>query len=71
MKVEYLRAWEDGHWDTETHDVPDEDIERLKYPDTAGDDAETLTKWAGLNLAPQTQYRRVVLWAVYSLPETA
>jgi hypothetical protein len=69
VRVEFLRAWEDGHWDTETHNVPHAEL--VKRSD-AGDDDWTLQAWAREHLAVQTQYRRVVLWAVYCIdPEGA
>ena len=56
MKVEFLRAWEDQTWDTEVIDVP-----------TMLQDDTTLMDWANTNLAPQTQYRKVVLFTVYAI----
>lgn len=64
MIVEFLRAWEDHTWDTEIVTVPDTDLESIKVT-PAGDDAETLAKWAGEHLSGQTQYRKVILWSVY------
>lgn len=66
MTVEYLRAWEDGTWDTLRVDVPEAELEPIKVTD-AGDDAETLTRWAGLNLRDQTCHRKVIMWAVFSI----
>lgn len=64
MRVEYLRAWEDGHWDTEIHEIPEDQLVKCTE---AGDDENTLGIWARAYLMPQTQYRRVVLWAVYAV----
>lgn len=62
MRVEYLRAWEDGTWDTQIVDVPEAEL--IKRTE-AGDDDQTLQAWAREHLMPQCQYRRVVLFAVY------
>jgi hypothetical protein len=67
MRVEYLRAHENGTWDTEVIEVPLEDLTDLKVTE-AGDDAETLTRWAMEHVSGLTKNRRVVLWAVYALP---
>lgn len=60
-RVEFLRAWDDGTWDTHIYEVPPK-----LFHEKATDDARV--EWAHRVLGPQAQYRRVVLWAVYSLP---
>jgi hypothetical protein len=52
-RIEFLLADEDHTWRTKVFDVPD--------------DTPDLLQWAHEHLAVQAQYRRVVLWAVYSL----
>ena len=64
MTVEYARLWEDGHWDTETVEIPEDELTKRS---DAGDDDWTLQSWARTHLAPQCQYRRVVLFAVYAV----
>lgn len=54
MKVEYLIAWEDGTWTTETFDVP------IDTPDNH--DAET---WMQDGPALTAAYRKAVYWGVY------
>lgn len=68
MLVEFLRAWENGTWDTQRVDVPDAELADCKVTE-AGDDTETLGRWARQHLADQAQYRRVVVWTVYCLPD--
>lgn len=58
QKVEFLMAQEDHTWDTETVDVPT----RL------GHDREKVLLWAEKYLAGQAQYRKVVMWGLYSFP---
>lgn len=66
MKVEYLLADEDGTWRTEIIDVPEEELTKRS---DAGDDDWTLQAWAREHLTTQAQYRRIVLFAVYSIPD--
>lgn len=53
-QVEFLRAWSNGTWDTEFHNVPKQ-MDPQEFADT--------------HLSRQAQYRDVVLWAVYSIPQ--
>lgn len=55
--VEYLVALDDQRWDTVLVDSVPESI--------ADDDRAGLVAWAEANLAPQAQYRNVVLWQLY------
>lgn len=58
-RVEFLRAWDDGSWDTQICEV---------HPYLTHEKAtdEHLVEWANKVLGVQAQYRKVVLWAVYS-----
>lgn len=58
MKVEYLLAYDDNRWETMVVDVPFQTLNR-----------ETLVDWAEKNLAGQAQYRKVVLFTLYSILE--
>jgi hypothetical protein len=60
MKIEYLIAKDDRTWDTIIEEVPE----------SVGTDREALVKWAEDNLAGQSQYRNVVLFAVYCVLES-
>ena len=57
--VELLRAWEDGTWDVESYNCPDD-------PCADDFDAKAIA-WAQNELAPMECYRKVVLWAVYAV----
>lgn len=65
LKVEYLAADEDGTWRLVKVEIPDAELEAVGKVTEAGDDAETLIRWAGAHLRDQAQYRRIVLWAPY------
>lgn len=58
-RVEFARLWEDQTWDTEVFDVP--------IDATAADADGQAMAWCDANLRDQAQYRKVVLWVVYSL----
>ncbi|RJQ25419.1 hypothetical protein C4565_08340 [Candidatus Parcubacteria bacterium] len=60
FRVEFLRAWDDGTWNTEIYEVHP----RLSHEKATNDN---LIEWANRVLGTQAQYRKVVLWAVYSL----
>jgi hypothetical protein len=60
MKIEFLRAWEDGLWDTVVMTVPD----HVAF----GDDDGPVVRWAQQGPGQEIQNRKVVLWAVYSRP---
>ena len=62
MKVEFLRAWDDNTWDTEIIDLPE--FQQCGDTPDAG-----MVDWANNNLATQAQYRKVVLFAVYAIPD--
>lgn len=68
MTVEFLRAWEDGTWDTQIVEVPEAEL--LDRRSNAGDDDWTLQSWARTHLGDQAQYRRVVCWALYAVYDT-
>ena len=55
-RIQYLTANENGTWDTLT----------VYVPASVGTKREALVKWAESNLAPQAQYRKIVLFALYS-----
>jgi len=66
-KVEFIKAFENGLWETEVIQVPDDELEH--GPGTWEFETEVM-KWALENLWGQTQYRDVVYWGVYnSSPE--
>ena len=59
-RVEFLVAWDDGTWTTTIEEVP---------PTV---DSGNAVQWADETLAPQAQYRKAVLFALYNLnPEGA
>ena len=57
-RVEYLRAWEDGTWDTT--------VERVQYDHSLEeqDIIAALTEWAYDHLATETRHRKVVFFGV-------
>lgn len=57
MKIELLLAHEDGMWTTEIFDCPDE-LDR--------NDLNAVENWLTEELYGQTQYRKIVLFAVYN-----
>lgn len=57
--VEFLRAWEDGTWDVESYDCP-EDSEAPDF------EAKAMA-WCLKALAPKSSYRKVVSWSVYAI----
>lgn len=68
MRVEFLRAWEDGTWDTEVIEVPSItcDVDNGVDFDDEVTVTDNLICWANKILLPQEKYRKLALLAVYS-----
>lgn len=66
MKVEFALLHENGSWDARTFTVPDEELQKRS---DGGDDDWTLQAWAREHLAPQTQYRKIVCFALLGVVE--
>lgn len=62
MKVEFLLAYDDNTWATETLDVP------VSFEDFYREDDKVFQPFIRETLG-YTKYRKVVLMAVYSIPE--
>ena len=79
MKIEFIKAYEDGTWSTEVIDVPNEVTKEVIIDDTGGTrvveqqmdhssphwDA-AIINWCHNKLYTQTQYRKVVYWGIYN-----
>jgi len=67
MKVEFLKAYDDGTWDTEIIDIPEKVFSGFQSVPLGSPGWKTIVmNWAETKLAQQTQYRNVVLWAIYN-----
>lgn len=64
MKVEFIKAHEDGTWTTEVIDVPDEITKDIDFTSPQWDSA--VIAYCHDSLASRTQYRKVVYWGIYN-----
>ena len=67
MKIEFLKAYEDGTWDTEELEVPDDVFSRLRPHSDKWESA--ITHWVTVNYGTMAEHRKVVLWSIYHIPE--
>jgi len=65
MRVEFIKASEDGTWDTETIEVPEGAVKSQLITGSPKWTA-AVQQWAQIKLAGQTQYRKVVYWGIYN-----
>jgi hypothetical protein len=64
MKVELIKAHEDGTWNTEVVSIPDSVTEGIAFTSSEWDSA--IIAWCHDELALQAQYRKVVYWGIYN-----
>ena len=64
MKVEFIKCHEDGTWDTEVLEVPNQVVSKYNTNSPKWDHA--VIRWCAKEVGSQVQHRKVLFWGIYN-----